>query len=182
MKNFLIGIVALIACIEVGAPPAAEPPTTTLPVVERVTPIRVVPLPPETTTTTTSTTTTTTVVAPLVAPDTPCQEWVPEALDAGWPADREIMERMMVIMHRESRCITDAFKEDDPNSGSIGLLQINTFWCEPRWAGDPGWLQLEGVLSSCQELYHGPTNLAAGAAIFYYGVDRYGTGWTPWRV
>lgn len=179
MKNFLIGIVALIACIEVGAPPAAEPPTTTLPKVERVAPVRVVPLPAETTTTTS---TTTTVVLPLVAPDTPCQEWVPDALDAGWPADREIMERMMSIMHRESRCITDAFKADDPNSGSIGLLQINTFWCEPRWAGDPGWLQLQGVLASCQELYDGPTNLAAGAAIFYYGVDRYGTGWSPWRV
>lgn len=119
---------------------------------------------------------------PLVDPETPCQEWVGEALDAGWPADREIVERLMWVMHRESRCNTSAFNGSDPNSGSIGLLQINTFWCEPRHAGDPGWLQLQGVLTECSELYLAATNLKAGAAIFNYSVDKNNNGWHPWRV
>lgn len=185
MIRFLIGFVALIACIDVALPEPEEvkEPEVTAPV--SWPPVRVVPLPaPEVQAA--PTTSTVTITAPtlpaLVGPDTPCQEWVDTALAVGWPADREVMERMLSIMWRESRCTTDAFKSDDPNGGSAGLMQINFFWCKPRWAGDPGWLQLNDIIPACGLLMDGEANLRSALAIWNYGVDRYGDGWGPWKV
>lgn len=118
----------------------------------------------------------------LVGPDTPCQEWLPTALAVGWPQDRDINEKLMSIMWRESRCLPDALNKDDPNGGSVGLLQINLFWCKPSSYTDTGWLQDMGILSSCLELYDPVTNLRAGVAIYEYSLDKNGTGWHPWRT
>lgn len=85
------------------------------------------------------------------------------------------------IMWRESRCMPTATNPKDPNGGSIGLFQINMFWCKPsRWSPD-GWLQSQGVLRSCDDLYDPEVNVAAFAAIYRYGVDKHGDGWGPWR-
>jgi hypothetical protein len=112
---------------------------------------------------------------PLVDPETPCQEWLPLAHQVGWPKDREINERLMWIMHRESRCNTDSFNGSDPNSGSRGLMQINGFWCQK-------WLQEQGILTVCEDLFDPRINLRAALAIFNYSVDKNNNGWHPWRV
>lgn len=119
---------------------------------------------------------------PLVGPDTPCQEWLPLAIGQGWSTDRDMAEKLMSIMWRESRCQTDAFNADDPNGGSLGLLQINQFWCRPSAYTETGWLQDMDILTDCDELFDPATNLRAGVAIFEYSLDRNGYGWHPWRL
>lgn len=84
------------------------------------------------------------------------------------------------MMWRESRCTRMAHNPKDPNKGSYGLFQINRFWCMPNKYTDKGWLQDNGVLKHCYELFDPYTNARAFIAIFAYGVERHGTGWGPW--
>ena len=126
---------------------------------------------------------TTVPVLPLVNPDSPCQEWVETATNVGWPRDREVIERMVAIMWRESRCQPDAYKADDPNGGSLGLMQINQFWCLPSTYWPSGYLQAHGVLDQCMELFDPSTNLRAGWVVYSYSYQRHGgNGWNPWKV
>ena len=43
-----------------------------------------------------------------------------------------------------------------------------------------GWLQEQGVLDSCDDLYNATLNIRAALAIYRYGVDKHGNGWGPW--
>jgi hypothetical protein len=86
------------------------------------------------------------------------------------------------VMHRESRCLPYVFNSKDPNGGSIGLFQINMFWCKPSRYFEDGWLQFQGIVDDCSDLYNPLTNAFAAKAIFDYSFDRNGSGWHPWRV
>lgn len=119
-----------------------------------------------TTTTTTSTTTTTTTtveVAPppttttTTLPDTPCAEFYPAALAAGWPADMWPM--VAKVMHRESTCNPDAYNAEDPNGGSHSLMQVNGVWLD--W-----FLPDNGIAWTVADLYDPVTNLKAAYAIY----------------
>lgn len=70
-------------------------------------------------------------------------------------------------MYRESRCNADSHNPSDPNTGSYGLVQVNGFWCQE-------WLQAQGILSQCSDLFDPAINLEAGLAIY----NR--SGWNPW--
>ena len=84
------------------------------------------------------------------------------------------------VMWRESRCRQVAFNPHDPMGGSYGLFQINAFWCKPsRWSKN-GWLQDQGILDSCDELFNPMVNAMAFMAIFDYAHERHGNGWIPW--
>jgi hypothetical protein len=109
-----------------------------------------------------------------------CPEWEPVAMAAGW--EPEHWDRFSYIIYRESRCLPDAFNGSDPNSGSRGLSQINGFWCRPSKYYPDGWLQDQGVLSHCDDLYDPMVNLTAAKAIFDYGVDRGNCPWGPWTT
>jgi len=171
---FYTGLLAL-------SPGRAEliPPSTSIP-------IQYVALPSSTTSTTsttppaTSTTSpqVTTTFAPIVFPDTPCQEWAPTAVEAGWPADPFVLHKLLTIAHRESRCQPDVTSRDDDR----GLLQIHpNSWCRPNRWNPIGWLQAQGILDDCSELYDPLTNLRAARALFLYSEAR-GDGWTPWNL
>jgi hypothetical protein len=186
MTRFLIGIVAVLAMVELAGPPEPEvrpAPTTvaqdTRAVVGYVPVTSAAPKPTQAPMVANPTV----VPAPLVGPDTPCQEWVPLAVANGWPKDRQTMETLASIMWRESRCNPDTVNPTDPNSGSLGLLQINTYWCEPsEWYPD-GWLQFQGVLAECEELLDPAVNLEAGLYIYSYSLYKNnGNGWHPWRT
>jgi hypothetical protein len=122
------------------------------------------------------------IPVPTTLPDTPCAEWYPIAVETGFP--ETTWERMSQIMWRESRCQPDAHYANDPNGGSFGLMQINGFWCKPRWAGDVGWLQAAGVLDTCLDLYHPEINIEASFHIFIYNIYQHGPdrGWYAWRT
>lgn len=107
-----------------------------------------------------------------------CDDVTAIMLEQGWPADQ--LAYGTEIAWRESRCYPWVLNAKDPMGGSIGLFQINRFWCLPnRWTQN-GWLQDQGVIKSCDDLYHATLNIRAALAIWKYADDRYGNGWGPW--
>lgn len=158
----------LAACGHTEATPATVAPTTAPPTTTTST---------TTTTTTSTTTTTTSTTVPDI--DAPCPEWHPTAIEAGWDTDH--LERLGYIIWRESRCQPDAFNGDDPNGGSVGLVQINQYWCKQNRYNPDGWLQAQGVLGHCDDLHDPLTNLTAALAIYGYAEGR-GCGWSPWTT
>ena len=116
-------------------------------------------------------TTTTTTLAPVVIVDvsegTECQQWLQTALDAGWPNDREILDRLGFIMWRESRCTPDADSGPDH-----GLTQINQI--HKGYIADLGWTH---------EQMKDPAKNLRFAWLLYSGREANGQcGWTPWSL
>lgn len=103
----------------------------------------------------------------------PCGQWLDVAVAAGWPL--ELWPQQAYIIWRESRCNIDSWNQTDPNGGSRGLMQINGFWCEK-------WLQAQGVLSNCEQLFDPYVNLRASWAIFTYSTGKNENGWHPWSM
>jgi len=173
MKRF-IACLLLAGCIDTYA----QPPETEVPVQDTTAHVSVAPTP---------------VYVPLRAdfqqvitappttlPDTPCPEWYGLAVEVGWSPD--LWPELARIMFRESRCRPDALNGSDPNGGSTGLLQLNHFWCKPSLYTDHGWLQDQGVLATCDELYDPETKLRAALYTYTYSDYRNGNGWNPWRL
>lgn len=103
----------------------------------------------------------------------PCGQWLDTALSVGWSI--ELWPQQAYIIWRESRCNIDSWNQTDPNGGSRGLMQINGFWCQK-------WLQAQGVLSSCEQLFDPVINLRASWAIYNYSVGKNDNGWHPWSM
>ena len=93
---------------------------------------------------------------------------------------KEMVYQVDYIMWRESRCITSVINRKDPNGGSLGLFQINKFWCKPNRYTKKGFLQDAGVLTKCKELHNPETAAKAFMAIYDYAHNRYGDGFGPW--
>lgn len=93
---------------------------------------------------------------------------------------KKMIYQIDYIMYRESRCNTLAINKKDPNGGSVGLFQINKFWCKPNRYSKKGFLQDAGVLKQCKDLYDPVTSGKAFMAIYDYADDRYGDGFGPW--
>jgi hypothetical protein len=109
-----------------------------------------------------------------------CPQHLHVASSAGWTED--LFEKLDYIIWRESRCLESAFNDQDPNGGSHGLVQINGFWCRPSRYNPDGWLQQQGILSSCQDLYDPYINLLAAKAIYDYSLERNKCGFSPWST
>ena len=122
---------------------------------------------------TTTSTSTTVWVEPQ--PKSVCEQALQLALDVGWPAEE--MATLARVLWRESRCTPGpVHNPDDPMGGSYGLLQINGFWCTPSKTWPVGWLQAQGIITECDDLYGSETNLRAGLAIWRNSV------WHPWAI
>jgi len=131
-------------------------------------------------TTTTSSSTTTAVPVPIVYPDTPCQEWADEAIEGGWPADRDLLDRLLRIVWKESRCLNVSPLNPDPeiaehfNGHDHGLVQANeihTAWVEAMF-GEP----FEVAMAD-------PVKAFRFAWLLYSGREAEGKcGWQPWSV
>jgi len=150
----------------VPQPPVTVAPTTTT----TVTPA-VVPAP----TTTTSTTTTSTVASP---PDARCPQWWSLAVSVGFTLDE--MTTLDRILFVESRCDETQLNATDPHGGSVGLTQINRFWCLPSRYYADGYLQAVGVLTDCDELYQPEINLRAALALVAYSRSVGLDAWAQW--
>tara|TARA_R110000868_G_scaffold107039_1_gene293001 strand:- start:301 stop:834 length:534 start_codon:yes stop_codon:yes gene_type:complete len=113
----------------------------------------------------------TTTIAPVVivevSDDTECQQWLQTALQAGWPNDRKILDRLGFVMWRESRCQPDA--DSGPDHGLTQINQIHT-----QWITDLGW--------TLEEMKDPAKNLRF-AWLLYSGREANGQcGWTPWSL
>ena len=113
----------------------------------------------------------TTTIAPVVivevSEDTECQQWLQTALQAGWPNDRKILDRLGFICWRESRGIPDA--DSGPDHGLMQINQIHT-----KWINDLGW--------TFEQMKDPALNLRF-AWLLYSGREANGQcGWTPWSL
>jgi hypothetical protein len=159
------------------APPAPQiSPATVTPAPPRTVVIVPVPSAP------TSTTTTTLPDAPktahdalqadlstLIAPDTPCQEWAPLALEVGWPADELV--NVLEEMWQESRCLNIIPGDPRWNGGDHGLMQINTVWKE----------EVEHLFGSWERIDDPAVNLAMALEIWRWHDAHRSCGWEPWN-
>ena len=118
-----------------------------------------------------STTTTSTTLPALV---TTCSQVATLALAEGLPPSE--LETALRVAVRESRCTSDAFNPYDTNGGSYSIYQINGYWCQPSTYWPTGWLQAQGILTSCDELFNPVTNTRAMVAIWR------NSGWLPWKT
>ena len=135
----------------------SEPPSTTI----ALAPYLIEP------TTTTSTATTVFYINPSA---TNCEQFSALAVNLGWPIEQR--QKLEMVMQRESRCTPNAHNKKDTVGQSYGLMQINSFWCK----GPNSYLQKAGLITSCENLLHAPTNLKAGLIIWTR------SGWSPWRT
>jgi len=103
-----------------------------------------------------------------------CPQWEAEAIRQGWPIDQ--LDRLDHVMWRESRCDPTQHNPDDPGSGSYGLLQLNSHWCAPSRYWPDGWLQTNGGIDTCDDLFDPAVNLRAAVLIWH------NSGWNPWRT
>ena len=113
----------------------------------------------------------TTTLAPVVivdvSEDTECQQWLQTALEAGWPNDRKILDRLGFIMWRESRCQPTA--DSGPDHGLTQINQIHS-----KWITDLGWTH---------EQMKDPAKNLRFAWLLYSGREANGQcGWTPWSL
>jgi len=113
----------------------------------------------------------TTTIAPVVivevSEDTECQMWLQTALEAGWPNDRKILDRLGFIMWRESRCQPTA--DSGPDHGLTQINQIHS-----KWITDLGWTH---------EQMKDPALNLRFAWLLYSGREANGQcGWTPWSL
>lgn len=113
----------------------------------------------------------TTTIAPVVIVEvsegTECQQWLQTALEAGWPNDRTILDRLGFIMWRESRCTPNA--DSGPDHGLTQINQIHS-----KWITDLGWTH---------EQMKDPALNLRFAWLLYSGREANGQcGWTPWSL
>lgn len=173
MKTFGILLLFALSGLACDAPSDSPPevrpvPTTTPPPSVAYEPLQA-PLRPDLRESVPSPTTT--------LPDTDCAEWYPLAMEVGWPEAE--WPTLSYVMHRESRCDPSVTSRHDDR----GLLQIHPpSWCKPNRYNDIGWLQAQGVINECEELYDPRKNLLAGHMIYLYGVEKHGYGWGPWSL
>jgi hypothetical protein len=162
MKRFTLGVALCTAILWAYTATGhnSPPPQTTKPQVT----IRH-PEPSPTTIgaqTTTQAPITTTTWPVLVDYDSPCQEWVPLALEVGWPADRQVITKLLAVMNRESRCQPDVISK----THDYGLMQINR---SAHHARIESWgLTMDSMLDPRWNLTY---------ALWLYN-DQ---GWRPWR-
>ena len=113
----------------------------------------------------------TTTIPPVVivdvSDDTKCQQWLQTALEAGWPNERKVLDRLGYVMWRESRCTPTA--DSGPDHGLTQINQIHT-----KWITDLGWTH---------EQMKDPALNLRFAWLLYSGRETNGQcGWTPWSL
>jgi hypothetical protein len=93
------------------------------------------------------------------------------------------MRTVDTIMHRESACLARSHNTTLNRDGStdIGLMQLNDrSWCLPNRWNPYGYLQAQGIIETCDDLFNPATNLKAARAIYEYAERTSGRGFGPW--
>jgi hypothetical protein len=136
------------------------------------------PITVTTTTSTSSTTSTTSTTVVLPPPDARCGQWWENARSVGF--GDALLPMLDRVINRESRCDPSQINTADPNGGSVGLTQINRFWCLPSRYYPNGYLQTVGVLTSCDDLFDPIVNLRAAFALVEYSRSVGLCAWEQW--
>jgi hypothetical protein len=110
-------------------------------------------------------TTTTLVQLAQIDPDTKCQEWLPLAVEMGWPNETHILQRLGQVMWKESRCQALARSSSD-----TGLTQINQI--HEEWLSEMGWTLDDMAVPS--------SNLRFAYLLWNSREEAGKCGWQPW--
>jgi len=101
-----------------------------------------------------------------------CQEWADTALRAGFVLDD--LWVALQVAELESGCLPNAIGD---NGQSFGLMQIHTpSWCQPNKYWPRGYLQTQGMIDDCTELFDPLTNLW----VAWHIATKY--GWENWST
>jgi hypothetical protein len=131
-----------------------------------------------------STTTTTTEAAriPLIVEGLLCPEWHDLAVEVGISIDD--LPIVMAIIHRESRCLPGVINKTLNRDGSwdLGLSQVNDrSWCEKNRWNPIGYLQAQGIISTCEDLLDPEMNLRSMLALMNYSEVNAPCRFEPWK-
>jgi hypothetical protein len=112
-------------------------------------------------------TTTTVVQLAEIDPDTKCQEWLPLAVEMGWPNRTEVLQTLGRVMWKESRCQALARSSSD-----TGLTQINQI--HEEWLSEMGWTLEDMAIPS--------SNLRFAFLLWNSREEAGKCGWQPWSI
>ena len=186
-KFFAIAISTYASCFVIGAACSGEPvdlstpapifePIELYPPIQQVATTQQITEAQELETTTTQLATTTTLSKlNQIDPDTKCQEWLPLAVQVGWPDDPRVLQRLGQVMWKESRCQPEACSKSDKGRQcrDYGLIQGN-WYAHHEW-----WAEL-GIAP--EQMLEPATNLR-WAYLLYSGREAQGKcGWQPWSL
>ena len=113
----------------------------------------------------------TTTTLPRLAeidPDTKCQEWLPLAVEMGWPNRTEVLQTLGRVMWKESRCQALAVSD----TGDHGLTQINQI--HEEWLSEMGWTLDDMAIPS--------SNLRFAFLLWNAREEAGKCGWQPWSI
>ena len=117
-------------------------------------------------------TTTTLVQLAQIDPDTKCQEWLPLAVEMGWPNETHILQRLGQVMWKESRCMAISADSEWFNGHDWGLTQINQI--HEEWLSEMGWTLDDMAIPS--------SNLRFAYLLWNSREEQGKCGWTPWSL
>ena len=117
-------------------------------------------------------TTTTVVQLAQIDPDTKCQEWLPLAVEMGWPNETHILQRLGQVMWKESRCMAISADSEWFNGHDYGLTQINQI--HEEWLSEMGWTLDDMAVPS--------SNLRFAYLLWNSREEEGKCGWQPWSL
>ena len=117
-------------------------------------------------------TTTTLPQLAQIDPDTKCQEWLPLAVEMGWPNDTHILQKLGQVMWKESRCQAISAESEWFNGHDYGILQINQI--HEEWLSEMGWTLDDMAIPS--------SNLRFAFLLWNAREERGLCGWQPWSI
>lgn len=117
-------------------------------------------------------TTTTLVQLAQIDPDTKCQEWLPLAVEMGWPNETHILQRLGQVMWKESRCQAISADSEWFNGHDYGLTQINQI--HEEWLSEMGWTLDDMAIPS--------SNLRFAYLLWNSREEAGKCGWQPWSL
>ena len=117
-------------------------------------------------------TTTTLPQLAQIDPDTKCQEWLPLAVEMGWPNETHILQRLGQVMWKESRCMAISADSEWFNGHDYGLTQINQI--HEEWLSEMGWTLDDMAVPS--------SNLRFAYLLWNSREEAGKCGWTPWSL
>jgi hypothetical protein len=117
-------------------------------------------------------TSTTLVQLAQIDPDTKCQEWLPLAVEMGWPNKTEVLQRLGQVMWKESRCQAISADSEWFNGHDYGLTQINQI--HEEWLSEMGWTLDDMAIPS--------SNLRFAYLLWNSREEAGKCGWQPWSL
>jgi hypothetical protein len=107
-----------------------------------------------------------------IDPDTKCQEWLPLAVEMGWPNKTEVLQRLGQVMWKESRCQAISADSEWFNGHDYGLTQINQI--HEEWLSEMGWTLDDMAIPS--------SNLRFASLLWNSREEAGKCGWQPWSL